>query len=756
MKEKVDCQVSECSWNEYSTKFITPEVLNHTFSYTLSSSEVPLSCQPNPLGYSSYQAEKIFPKIIFPTCEAKSDIYEDLIWIDPSTSTLHMKCQGWYYLGVPQDNEYIGRDTYIKDPKLYKKPIKLHKNEEWAFGSCSEEDTIEGATYRHRPKDDVISRVQAQMKEQQKKAYDKYGVNQTMPLTVIILLLDSVSRESFYRNLPKTLEFLKSLNPSSFTVHDFKTHNVVKDNSIDNQYPTWTGKAYKHVTNQEQKENNEKFKDLIEDKAIWGYLKKKGWATMFAAEFCNDYFSRGIGRKPNVDHIMTEFWCGAKVLTGFDDMAETQRCIGNKNSHYYLFNYTLEYVSNYQGLNKWAHVMTVAAHEGSGTVIQSLDQDLADFLGKLLSFKDNIVLFMLGDHGPRYKAWYKTEAGKQEHNLPVMITVTSTQILKEIPFSSDILNHNTLRLVSKYDIYATQKDLGDIPYYRGLDHSYGINKDEYANDVSLIREKIPNDRTCADIETRPEYCSCNEYTELDIKIHGDIAESIGREVIYQMNQNTQTKSSYYGKAICKKLTMEKVEKIMYIKSDPTKEYYKIWISVKDNPTLEVYAFVLIFTSFMKKLSYQESYEFFPFYHKGKEILRILDISHNLKDPFCNYIKSLNSEIPDYCICNPSYTIFYSSSLLITEIQSAFSYNLINPGINCQKFCNDAGTSCSEEGIKAVSTCKSVMSLAECKYCRMENINSSPIVRNNTCVIPYENYSNLCEKVIKEIQVCACK
>ena len=46
--------------------------------------------------------------------------------------------------------------------------------------------------------------------------------------------------------------------------------------------------------------------------------------------------------------------------------------------------------------------MILPAHEDSGTVISTLDQDLVDFLSKVLETKDKIIIMLQGDHGIRY------------------------------------------------------------------------------------------------------------------------------------------------------------------------------------------------------------------------------------------------------------------------------------------------------------------------------------------------------------------
>jgi hypothetical protein len=55
---------------------------------------------------------------------------------------------------------------------------------------------------------------------------------------VLVLVVDSFSRNHFYRKLPRTVEFLNSLNTGAkFKAFDFLIHNVVGANSIQNQIP---------------------------------------------------------------------------------------------------------------------------------------------------------------------------------------------------------------------------------------------------------------------------------------------------------------------------------------------------------------------------------------------------------------------------------------------------------------------------------------------------------------------------------------
>lgn len=57
-----------------------------------------------------------------------------------------------------------------------------------------------------------------------------------LPINIAMVVLDSVSRRSFYRKLPKTVQFLNKTN-----AFDYKIHNVMGEYSSDSFMPTFFG-----------------------------------------------------------------------------------------------------------------------------------------------------------------------------------------------------------------------------------------------------------------------------------------------------------------------------------------------------------------------------------------------------------------------------------------------------------------------------------------------------------------------------------
>lgn len=267
---------------EFMTKYPNNPLLyrdaDQDLNTFIDSKDPPLRCVPESFGYSEQEAEKIFPFVGYPTCPQKMNTYQSIIQIH-TNSTLTMNCthgKGWYYLGIPSHQEKLGLNSYKGERHKYKGPVTLINHEEWAYGTCEEAKNtlLEGATYTHIPNPEVINRTKNIMQDMQKKAEQKYKETKTRPLTVLMLVFDSISRKHFYRKLPKTVEYLNNLDPSRFRLNDFKIQNVMGDNSLPNVYPVWTGKALPNLSTAKKNSNKSKEEDLIGDKAIWNHLRE--------------------------------------------------------------------------------------------------------------------------------------------------------------------------------------------------------------------------------------------------------------------------------------------------------------------------------------------------------------------------------------------------------------------------------------------------------------------------------------------------
>lgn len=88
------------------------------------------------------------------------------------------------------------------------------------------------------------------------KAYDtafelskKHNIKKAKPLTVLVLLIDSASRQSFYRNLQETVRFFnESLvghkYSKDYVIYDFLFNNAIEGITLYNIIPIFFGQSY--------------------------------------------------------------------------------------------------------------------------------------------------------------------------------------------------------------------------------------------------------------------------------------------------------------------------------------------------------------------------------------------------------------------------------------------------------------------------------------------------------------------------------
>ncbi|CAG9312109.1 unnamed protein product [Blepharisma stoltei] len=784
-----NCTNSFCSWNYfYSNQNFS---LTHTnFSRLVESADEhlktllepndpPLRCLPEKFGYTRTTAKELFPDVDWPTCAKKIGEEKQIIYIDPIENTLSMNCsngKGWYSLGINPHEEMTGFQVYLEDLNEYKgAPITLKHGEEWAFGTCTEKKKtlFEGATYSLRRNQTAIERTQQKMKEMQHKAKVAHNSTETKPLTVIILIIDSLSRRHFYRKLPKTIEYLNSIDSSKFSLFDFKIHNVMGDNSLPNTYPVWTGKTLLPQTSEERHENMVKKADLIGAESIWHYLIERGWITLFDIEFCNNYMAYKTGRRIDTDHMTGVFWCAAERLSGYLDITETQRCIGNQNSHFYSLNNTIQFVNSYEGLNKWAHVTTEAGHEHTGSVISSLDDDLVWFLKKILQTKDELVLFMMGDHGMRYGDWYKLLEGSIEHKLPMLITLASNSLLDDIPNSYDSLYHNSNRLMSKLDLHRTLKHLAHVPYYRG----YTKESPEYFEwdaetnkSLSLLLDKIPNDRSCQDINIEPFYCSCLVFTKIDESLYAGktslrskemnikkLIREIAEYFIYLINEETVTPYKSPGFHICQEVTLKAVDSVEWLKLAPNKHFYKLAITVNEHPLARFESVALVTSQYEEELNTREGYHLTKTYLNGKKNIKPIYIRRqDMYGGLCEQMCNLRQILAPLCICHKLGTIEWNEPNMVEEIKSRYMFYMGDIGESCTEKCNKEGLICDTIGINVMNSCNDMKKVSNCKTCVDGDEKMFPGENNGVCYLQ-KSTKYFCDEKLENIRRgCACK
>lgn len=347
----------------------------------------------------------------------------------------------------------------------------------------------------------------------------------------------------------------------------------------------------------------------------------------------------------------------------------------------------MQYVQNYQGLNKWAYLHSVTGHEGSGSLVETLDRDLPEILTKLLATNDELVVFLMSDHGMRYGEWSKFMDGSQEHKLPAMFMIASTSLLRDIDSSLDILAHNSKRLVSKLDLHRTLRHLAHIPYYRGytrISEAYRSWATATEAAVSLLMEKVPNTRRCEDVLIPSFFCSCTKFHNIEQSAYSrsssdrDGATShfvtyLAKEVLSLINEETRTSWQSQGNQICAKLTLGSIEKAQYQVVSNYLHVYRLEMTVQQSPTALFEVMVSVLTQ-QKRPKAREPPEFDAeykrhlLYSKGRKLFKVLQVKRNDSyEGLCEELSRLKGVPAPLCVCHHTDIIRYNEPKLLNGL-----------------------------------------------------------------------------------------
>lgn len=400
-----------------------------------------------------------------------------------------------------------------KIPAKWQKDLKDYTSAQYVMAKCSATSIYSF----------VFNRYKKQIEDSARGRSLKYS-NNTRPLTVILLVFDSVSRGNAYRSWPMVKNFLlKQINKKpfseKFSFYDFANAAVPDIHTMDNMPQMLYGLTLTQAEGilKSSSSFSSKFLDL-QKKAIWKIFSELGYVTMVAHDDVFDYLPKFTGREILVDHVFTNFWKACLSVYGFQNHNAKQRCAGDQDSHFYSLNYTSQFIRNYSKNNKFAYIHSNAGHETSGN-IKTVDKDLYEFLVSTLEFYDNdnngdFVLMLASDHGIYFPRLQFDIRGFYDARIPMTFLIMNKEIEKNLA-AKEILEYNQYQLLSRFDINLALKDIAYYPHEGLITENYEkLKKDYPASDVvSFFREKIKNDRKCDEIKVPMYSCTCKDFEE---------------------------------------------------------------------------------------------------------------------------------------------------------------------------------------------------------------------------------------------------
>lgn len=416
-------------------------------------------------------------------------------------------------------------------------------------------------------------------------------------ININMVMVDSLSRNHFYRSLPQTVKVLESLyDKDSRMVLDFQYLQALKQRTYESLESMFSG--YVNVTEVPFGVYDVPYKPLPVSH-LFSLYKKRGYKTLWLEDLCwnwewglvkdlkamNDTLSQ-----PALWHNFKKALAEASIdsvdvsLASCDILASTGKkdpfhnvpavCYNGRHHHEYLLEYLQLYQSAIQNVSPFTtFTVTNVAHDETDLRVQTLDDSLALYLNFASKLK-NTVTILFSDHGSTYGKFIQSspEAHVEIFN-PFLFMIFPKDVQQHLgDVQMRILKDNENRLVSLIDVHGMLLQLmGEKESYND---KYFSNK--YVTPGGLM-STISSTRTCNDVPLlQPSLCVCRNF-EMSVepnekhKVLSDFGLGILNNII--LEQHRQSGSRGFGN--CRPIQIDRIRKVRetHISADLTR--YKL-------------------------------------------------------------------------------------------------------------------------------------------------------------------------------------
>ena len=329
---------------------------------------------------------------------------------------------------------------------------------------------------------------------------------------VLVLMIDSISRQHFFRKLPKTRKFLESFYKNQKTEEISK--NEQKDTSTkfsSYQFFRFHSLRQHHMANllALRYDDREYWEAIHHWERFENNYKDEGYITATASAKCEvDEFDLEDNKKskryPDHRALDYEFFaaaCDPNATPKQDPhsmfkgpFSEFRRCLYGQDASKHQLEFTKEFWRVYKDMPKVQMVTLMDGHEFTGEVVEYLDHHLVEFFKAMMEegLLDDSIIFILSDHGNNSNLFFKgTASGMNELVSPFLAMMMSANNAKKY---GEIVRKNEQALVSHHDVNRAINEI--VRVYK-----------EYAGQNFMTHE-VDKGRTCGDAMIPPGFCRC--------------------------------------------------------------------------------------------------------------------------------------------------------------------------------------------------------------------------------------------------------
>jgi hypothetical protein len=304
---------------------------------------------------------------------------------------------------------------------------------------------------------------------------------------ILILYIDSISREQMFRSLPKTMEFIeKYYIKNKKKEKEFNTYQFLKYQNFAaltrvNAFPMFYGTSFS--------ENNRNF--------FAKYYKQNGFIAAQTNDYCGKEFF-GLNKSVALtvdtnefDHENVALFCDPNYSTpNFFFTIEKgpysprRRCLYGKDVYEYVFEYSTKFLETYKNEKKILRMGFNDAHESTGEVIRYMDEPLKNFIKYYLDnhMTEKSMIIFLSDHGnsmPDLNELLLSQDKEIEKTLGMLFLIyPNLNVKNDSLYNNTALLLNEQTLITPYEIYATLLDnLGLNSSYYHKEKSSPLDKE---------------------------------------------------------------------------------------------------------------------------------------------------------------------------------------------------------------------------------------------------------------------------------------
>lgn len=338
---------------------------------------------------------------------------------------------------------------------------------------------------------------------------------------IIMLGMGSMSRQNFYRTMPKTLEQLKK-----WDAIELKGYNTVARDTFENMMPVLVGMNTTEIQTTCWKDP---WSSLDNCPYIWERFKDMGYYTALVEDTSKlgmfNQWKRGFQGSPT-DYYLHPFIHETETLNKRENGKMYKKnakinnvvspCMGDKYYYEFLINYIRRLTRT---LNKsklfglfWE---TSLSHDNLNDPVL-MDKAYFHLINKMNSsgYLNETILILLSDHGMDSGKILYTKQGQIEQRLPFVFILMPPSFRAQYQLAYHNLKVNKERLTTPFDLHETLVDLIDMSastekeIIKRTTEFYTHNRG-----ISLFLP-IPKNRTCDMAGIKGLWCAC--YNDVNV------------------------------------------------------------------------------------------------------------------------------------------------------------------------------------------------------------------------------------------------